>query len=449
MENSRANLKVGNEKAILVNLTLPKTKIDPADSLAELEALAQSAGAIIVWKMYQRRPRIHAATFVGKGKAQEISLKVKELGADVVIFDSDLSPGQIRDLEEIIGCKVIDRSELILDIFATRARTHEAKLQVELAQLQYTYPRLTRMWGHLDTVVGAAGGGIGAVGGIGTRGTGEKQLEIDRRLVSKRLTALKRELESIDIRKQREVDSRAEHFTVSLVGYTNAGKSTLMNCLTGSGTFVADQLFATLDTKTARWNLDREHYVLLSDTVGFVRALPHHLIASFRATLEETVHADLLLHVVDISHPQAEQQLMAVNAVLKELDCNTKDVVLIFNKTDQALKNPENRSMYDTLTGLYPDALSLSARTGTGVDKLVDAVLSRLTGQKLHIRVTCSYKNGRVPNFLRAHGTILSESYNEADVILEATLGRRQLLSLQRLKPTSCDILLGDTTCPL
>ena len=441
METARNSLKVSNEKALLVHVALPNASLGPVESLDELASLAEAAGANVVWRMYQKRRAPSAPLYVGKGKAEQIAEQSDKVDADVVIFDNDLSPAQIRELEKIIKCKVIDRSELILDIFASRARTHQARLQVELAQLEYTFPRLTRMWSHLDTVVGAAGGVAGAVGGIGTRGPGEKQLEIDRRLVSKRLTALRRELEHIDLRKQRQIESRGEHFKVSLVGYTNAGKSTLLKCLTGTDVFIANQLFATLDTKTKRWNLDRDIHVLLSDTVGFVRDLPHHLVASFRATLEETLNADLLLHVVDVSHPQAEVQLHAVNRVLKEIGCDEKDILLVFNKVDRPIEHLPSRSVRDTLITLYPDALCISARTGQGIDTLHQAVLQRVTGQKLHLRITCSYHDGRAAGFVRAHGEIISEDYTESDIILEAWLGQRQLPGLQRLNPRSCDIL--------
>ena len=283
MQDYRAQLKVKKERAILVGAVMVRRASDfnENDKLAELTALTESAGAVIVDRFIQRVRIIKPKTYIGSGKAEMLAERTKRYDADVVIFDNDLSPAQIRNLEEIIDVKVLDRSELILDIFATRAKTHQAKLQVELAQLQYTYPRLTRMWSHLDTVAGAAGGAgaVGAVGGIGTRGTGEKQLEIDRRLVNKRITELKRDLEAIDKRKLREISGRAGEYKVSLVGYTNAGKSTLMNKLTDAGVFVEDRLFATLDTRTKKWIIERGSEVLLSDTVGFVQHLPHHLVA--------------------------------------------------------------------------------------------------------------------------------------------------------------------------
>ena len=442
MEPQSTSTKNAIEKALLVNVTLPSAPLLPKESLAELGSLAEAAGLQVVHETYQKRSRINPALYVGKGKAEDLALRADQSGADVIIFDNDLSPGQIRELEKIVGRKIIDRSELILDIFAGRARTHEAKLQVELAQLEYVYPRLTRMWGHLDTVVGAGGGGkAGAVGGVGTRGPGEKQLEIDRRLVKKRLNFLRSQIEEIQKRKSRQVQARHDHFTVSLVGYTNAGKSTLMNTLTGTGTFTANQLFATLDTKTSRWNLGLEYSVLLSDTVGFVRDLPHHLVASFRATLEEATHADLLLHVVDVSHPQAEMQMQAANKVLEELGCDKKDMLLLFNKVDRV----DGRHSRDLMRTLYPEALPISARTGAGVDQVVQAVITRLIGQKVRVRVACSQADGKIPSFLRAHGEVHSTVYQDSITIMEATIGRRQLFNLQRLGPITCDLLTPES----
>ncbi|NLH41329.1 MAG: GTPase HflX, partial [Planctomycetes bacterium] len=331
MEKLRETLRVKKERAILVAALLPNH--GTYDNLAELTSLAESAGAIVVDRFKQKIRTINPSTYIGKGKADQLAGRVKKYKADVIIFDNDLSPGQIRELETVAQTKVVDRSELILDIFATRAQTRQAKLQVELAQLQYTYPRLTRMWSHLDTVTGAAGGSTaGAVGAIGVRGPGEQQLEIDRRIVSKRIVELKRELEGLDRRKLREIKGREDFFQVCIVGYTNAGKSTLLNALTDAGTFVEDRLFATLDTKTRKWVPARGVEVLLSDTVGFVRDLPHQLVASFKATLEEAVFADVLLHVIDVSNPEVLSQIESVNGVLAEIGCSEKPVVLAFNK---------------------------------------------------------------------------------------------------------------------
>src|SRR5437867_2846164 len=340
-ELKRSELSVRQERAILVGVILPKSTADPRDPLGELASLAKTAGAKVVGNVLQKRARIDAKTYIGSGKALEIAqLAIKEK-ADVVIFDNDLSPGQIGSLEKIIneeaqsprgeGIKVIDRSELILDIFATRAQTSEAKLQVELAQMQYTYPRLARMWNHLERIASGAAGGMG----IGTRGPGETQLETDRRIVRKRISDLKSDIEKIQQRKSRLVAERnRENFTVCIVGYTNAGKSTLFNTLTAAGTYADDKLFATLDTKTRAWKLERGTEVLLSDTVGFVRDLPHNLVASFKATLEEAVHADLLLHVLDVGHPHAQQQFESVHLVLEEIGAKGKDEILLLNKID-------------------------------------------------------------------------------------------------------------------
>jgi len=433
----RTNSNVLNEIALLVHVTLPGDKIPQAESLEELESLAEAAGAIVAGYCSQRLYKINPACYVGSGKAQEIAQRAAEYNANVIIFDNDLSPAQIRELEKIINLKVIDRSELILDIFASRARTSEARLQVELAQLQYTYPRLTRMWTHLDTVVGAAGGTAGAVGGLGTRGPGEKQLEIDRRLVQKRLTFLKNKSNEIDKRKHRQVRSRHQHYTICLVGYTNAGKSSLMNALTGIKTLSENKLFSTLDTKTTSWNLTQGMTALLSDTVGFVRDLPHHLIASFRATLEEAIHADLLLHVLDVSHTQAEAQMESVNRVIQEMGCESSDNILLLNKIDRR----EAKERLDTLKTLYPDSIAISAKNGMGLEVLVDRVIHKIRGEKLHLEVTFPPSNGLISNFLRAKGEIVTETYTDSQVVLEAVLGKRQLPELQRLRPDSCRII--------
>jgi len=413
-------------------------KTNSDDTLGELTALAESAGAVIVDRFIQKVNRINPATYIGSGKAEMLAGRVKAKEADVVIFDNDLSPAQIRELEKIVKCKVLDRSELILDIFATRAQTKQARLQVELAQLEYTYPRLTRMWSHLDTVAGAAGGtGAGAVGGIGTRGTGEKQLEIDRRLVNKRITELKRDIAAIDKRKLREIDGRSDFYTISLVGYTNAGKSTLLNTLTGAHVYVKDQLFATLDTRTRKWQLDSGVEVLLSDTVGFVSKLPHHLVASFKATLEETVNADLLLHVVDASSVDVFEQIKSVEDVLKELGCDQKEMLVLLNKSD----NIANKATFESVQTVFPEALSISAKTGLNLDRLAEAIAEKVRGQHLRVRVTCSQANGKLQSYLRTVGRDLTEEYFDGTVQIETTLGKNQLPQLNRLSPQHIEYL--------
>jgi len=436
LEKFRQTLKVKKERAILVAAVVHR--LNEADRLSELTALAESAGAVVVDRFQQKIRKINPSTYIGKGKADQLGTRVKQFNADVVIFDNDLSPGQIRELEKIVEAKVLDRSELILDIFATRARTKQAKLQVELAQLEYTYPRLTRMWSHLDSVAGAGGAtAAGAVGGIGTRGTGEQQLEIDRRLVSKRITELKRELENIDKRRIREINGRKSLFKICLVGYTNAGKSTLLNTLTDAGVFVEDRLFATLDTRTRRWTPTKGTEVLLSDTVGFVKNLPHQLVASFKATLEEAVNADLLIHVVDVSNPEALKQIESVNDVLAEIGCGDKPILQVLNKVDVV----RNISDLETLQTLYRDAVSISAKTRFGLDGLCEAVTAKYKGTELLLRVTSSHSNGKVQSFLRARGRIIKEQYSDSSVLIEAQLGRNQLPELKRLGPDIIEIV--------
>jgi GTP-binding protein HflX len=435
LEELRQTLRVRKEKAILVAAILPGSG---NDDLMELTALAESAGAVVIDRLKQKIHSPNPALYIGKGKAEELALRVARNKADVVIFDNDLLPRQIRELEEIIKVKIIDRSELILDIFATRAKTKQARLQVDLAQLEYTSPRLTGMWSHLDTVTGAAGGpAAGAVGGIGTRGTGEKQLEIDRRIAKKKIVDLRRQLEQIDKRRVREIDSRSGLFKICLVGYTNAGKSTLLNALTGADSLVEDRLFATLDTRTKRWILDRGLEVLLSDTVGFIKNLPHHLVASFKATLEEAVNADLLLHIIDVSNPEVSKQIGAVNKVLEELGCGQKQILEVFNKVDIV----PDISRFEMLQTLYPQAVSVSAKTGLGLAQLTRSVIERCKGSQVVLRLKCSPANGKIISFLHAHGKIIEEKYDDGFVQIEVKLGQHQLPVLKKLNPEELTIL--------
>src|SRR5687767_903296 len=392
----RSELSVRQERAILVGVILPDSTADPRNPLGELASLAKTAGAKVVGQILQRRQKVDAGTYIGSGKVMEIAHLARKEKANVILFDNDLSPGQIGALEKTInkelgtsygeGPMVLDRSELILDIFATRAQTYEAKLQVELAQLQYTYPRLARMWGHLERIAGS-GAGLG----IGARGPGETQLETDRRLVRKRISDLKSEIDVIQERKTRLVQQRnREHFTVCIVGYTNAGKSTLFNTLTAAGTYADDKLFATLDTKTRAWRLERGTEVLLSDTVGFVRDLPHNLVASFKATLEEAVHADLLLHVLDVGHPHAEQQFKSVHQVLEEIGADGKPEILLLNKTD----TEEGAAAFPVWRPLYPDAIPISGKTGAGLAQLQEAVYQAVRGQQVDLTLEADVTNG-------------------------------------------------------
>lgn len=435
MDDIREKLEVNKERAILVGAVLMGRLGDGAkkhDNLAELGSLVETAGAEVVDRFIQKVYKINASTYIGSGKAKMLWDRVEEREADVVIFDNDLSPGQIRELEKIIECKVIDRSELILDIFATRARTRQAKLQVELAQLEYTYPRLTRMWSHLDRVAGGS-----SSGGVGTRGTGEKQLEIDKRLVNKRITELKRELDTIDKRKLREIGGRKGVYTVSLVGYTNAGKSSLMNAMTDAGVFVQDRLFATLDTRTKKWQLDGGAEVLLSDTVGFVSHLPHQLVESFKATLEEAVNANLLLHVIDVSSEEVFDQIESVEKVLKEIGCEDKEMLILLNKSDVI----SSKSAVESLQTIYPGAICVSAKTGMNMDEIANAVLAKYKGGDVEVCVRCHAGDGRVLSYLRAHAVIESEDYEDNEVLIRARVGKSQMPGLRKICRDGIEIL--------
>jgi GTP-binding protein HflX len=371
---------------------------------------------MVVGELTQKRQDIQLATYIGSGKLEELQGLVQATDADVVIFDNDLSPAQARNLERALQVKVLDRSEVILDIFATRAQTVESRLQVELAQLEYSMPRLKQMWTHLSRQ---------GVGGIGLRGPGETQLEVDRRLVTTRIRDLKHKLAEVQARKEREVKSRGGEHTVSLVGYTNAGKSQLMNALTKAGVYVKNQLFSTLDTRTRQWHIRDWGRVLLSDTVGFIRDLPHHLVASFKATLSEARYAKLLLHVVDASSPQAEDHIRAVNAVLKELECDKKSSILVLNKIDKIA----DKTTLQVLQAHHPRAVAVSGLTGEGIDRLEDAVMEALAAEFAEAEVITDAGNGRVLAFLNAHAEVYRQEFraDTNDVVVRCHLPRHLL----------------------
>ena len=358
------------EKVITVGLVLPELSRGIAEEhLDELEKLIETAGGAVVEKILARRQAPDPATFVGSGKAEEVKQLAERLQATLVVFDDDLSPAQARNLEKIISAKVIDRSGLILDIFAGRARSREAKTQVELAQLEYLLPRLTRAWTHLER----------QAGGIGTRGVGETQLELDRRIIRTRIAHLKRELTKIERQRDTQRKSRNAVFTVALVGYTNAGKSTLFNQLTRGGAEAIDKLFATLDAKSQRAAFEMPRETVIVDTVGFLRKLPHHLVASFRSTMEEAVAADLVLHVIDVSHPQFEDQRAVGDEVLKDLGVDAGRVIEVYNKADRG----------EHLDVRRRDAVTISALTGRGIERLVDAIRERemREGEVMHLDI--------------------------------------------------------------
>ncbi len=430
-------LSISGKRAVLVGAVLKGCQ-EQFDNLTELTSLSQTAGAIVVDRFIQKVSFIKPATYIGGGKANMLAERVKRFEADIAIFDNDLSPGQIRALEAILDCQVVDRSELILDIFATGARTRQAKLQIELAQLEYTYPRLTRMWSHLDTVAGAGGGtAAGAVGGVGTRGTGEKQLEIDRRIVNKRITELKRELVIIEKRRNREIDARGDAFKICLVGYTNAGKSTVMNAVTRAGVLAEDKLFATVDTRTKRWQLENGAQALLSDTVGFVRHLPHQFVESFKATLAEAVNADLLIHVVDASSERVFEQIESVMTVLKEIGCENKDMLILLNKCDAVV----NISNLETLQTLYPEAITISAKTGLNLEIAAAQIAAGINGKQTTIKVVCDAANGKLQSYLRKHADIKDEQYTETTVVIKAAIGANRISAIKNLSPSKFEVI--------
>ena len=399
------------ERVFLVGAELKKgNTFDVNESMEELSELATTAGANIIGEGTQKLDRPHVATFIGKGKAGEFAEMAKQGRVDTVIFDDELSPAQNRNLERIFDCKVLDRTALILDIFAQRARTREGKMQIEMAQLQHILPRLTRMWTHLSR----------QKGGIGMRGDGESQLEVDRRRIQERIARLRRELEEVKrVRStQRRGRQRSQWPLVSIVGYTNAGKSTLLNKLTGSEVLSEDKLFATLDPTTRRVRLPTNQNALLSDTVGFIRKLPHQLVESFKATLEEVVEADILMHVVDVSNRAAVEQIQAVDEVLKEIDGDDKPTLMVFNKVDQL---PERNGNLHWLRE-YDHAVAMSARTGEGMEELMAELgtMLRPIRKCLHLRIPAA--NGAAQARVRALGQIDEEHYEGEWVHLYARI---------------------------
>ena len=403
------------ERAVLVGLSCPGfTAEQDADerTMDELRALAETAGAEAVAMTLQRRPAPEARTFIGEGKAEEVKLLAEENEATLILFDNELSPSQTRNLEELIGRTVLDRSALILDIFAQRARTGEGKLQVELAQYQYILPRLAGMWTHL--VRQTAGGGKSP---IGTRGPGETQLETDRRHIRKRIDKLKADLEQV--RQVRAVQRRQRKKTelpmVAIVGYTNAGKSTLLNTLTGADIPANDRLFDTLDPTTRKKRISDTQEILLSDTVGFIRKLPHHLVSAFKATLEELAYADLLLHVVDVSDEDWRIQAETVERVVAQLGAQDIPRVMVYNKADKC--DP------DTIPYFRPDeGVAISAKTGEGIDELLKTIERALGRGKHKVKLLIPYSAGAVLDMLHREAQIESTDYAAEGTLVEAVV---------------------------
>ena len=397
------DLKEMEERVILVAVSTSDHD-DTEKSLDELEELAKTAGAVTVGRVIQNLDQVHPGTYVGKGKLDEIKELIWETQATGVICDDELSPAQLGNMEDALEIKVMDRTLIILDIFAGRASTNEGKIQVELAQLKYRQSRLTGLGRSLSRLGG----------GIGTRGPGEKKLEMDRRLIKDRIAQLNRELK--DVMRHREVTreqrSRNNIPVVAIVGYTNAGKSTLLNYLTGAGVLEEDQLFATLDPTTRNLKLPSKQEVLITDTVGFIRKLPHHLIQAFRSTLEEAKYADIILHVVDASNPQVDEQMYIVYETLQNLDVKNKPIITAFNKQDKVEGAPILRDFK------ADHIVRISAKHGTGVDELLDTIEDVLRAQKVYVEKVYPYAEAGKIQLIRKHGELLEESYRDDGIFV-------------------------------
>ena len=392
------------EKFILVAVSTSNEK-ETKSSLDELEELVYTAGAKSVGRLVQNRERIHAVTYLGKGKLEELKEMLLYMEADGVLCDDELSPAQLRNLERILDTKIVDRTMLILDIFAKRASTGEGKIQVELAQLKYAAVRLVGLRSSLSRLGG----------GIGTRGPGEKKIELDRRLIHNRISVLKEELR--EVKKQRDIrrKARRDNFVIAIVGYTNAGKSTFLNKLTGADVLAEDKLFATLDPTTRKLKLPSGNEVLLTDTVGFIRKLPHHLIEAFKSTLEEAKYADLILHMIDASNPEADTQMLIVYNTLRELGIEDKEVVSLYNKIDVM---PEDTILPRDFHAEH--TLKISARTGEGLEEFKELVDKILRQQRIYLEKLIPYKDSAKLALIRKHGELEFEDYREDGIYIKA-----------------------------
>ena len=389
------------------------------ESLDELELLADTAGAVTLMRMSQDRDRLDPATFIGKGKAEEIGKIVEQEKVSLVIFDDDLSAVQVRNLEKAFQCKVLDRSALILDIFAARARTSEAKCQVELAQLEYLLPRLTRQWTHLSK----------QFGGIGTKGPGETQIETDRRMIRTRISHLRERLDRITQQRTTQRKERTKHTRAALVGYTNVGKSTLLNLLSGSDVLVENKLFATLDPTTRIVPLSPSSAILMTDTVGFIRKLPHHLVASFKSTLEEVTEADLLLHIVDILSPLYEDQIRVVQETLEDLGAAEKTTLMVFNKIDRL----NDRGIIPSLLEKYPRSVCISAMRGINIIGLKEKIQELVNTEFVEETIVVPQSDPRLISSIYDFGEVLDRSYEDNSVHLIVRVARKDLEHLRAI----------------
>lgn len=419
--------KAPKEKALLigVNLSSQHDLLSMEDSLEELERLAETAGVVVIGTVTQNLNSPNSKTYIGAGKIEEVEILASELEADLVIFDNELSPRHQRELEKILGesLQVIDRTALILDIFAQHAHTSEGSLQVELAQYEYRLPRLTHAWTHLARQAGGGGGRAGGVGGVGLRGPGETQLEVDRRMITKRIQFIKEELEKVRAHRMRYRERRKKFRipVVALVGYTNAGKSTLLNQLSDADVYVANQLFATLDPTTRRVDLPGGKSVLFTDTVGFIQKLPTELVAAFRATLEEITEADVLLHVVDITHQNASAQAKSVQETLIDIGAGDIPIVTAFNKVD-LLKDPESAiAILDEFSSTYP----ISALSGLGLNEMLVALEDELFETYLKVDVKLPFKEGHLLSLFHEQGQVQDVTHTGDGVRIQGLIPRR------------------------
>lgn len=393
------------ERAALVALhTNNITRELVEEHLSELEELALTAGADAVYRMIQSKYTVDPAYYIGKGKAEELAQVVEDKKIDLVIFDDDLSPVQVRNLEKLLNRKIVDRSGLILDIFAFRAKTKEAKTQVELAQLQYLLPRLTRAWTHLSK----------QYGGIGTKGPGETQIETDRRIIRNRISHLKENLLKIEAHRLTQSAGRKHMTKLSLVGYTNAGKSTLFNLLTSANVFAEDKLFATLDPTTRSFVLGSNRKFLLSDTVGFIRKLPHHLVASFKSTLNEVRDADIILHVIDLSHRYYEDHIAVVEQTMKDLNFHAKKIIRVFNKVDAVSK----KHLLDYVINKYDDSVIVSARRGINITTLQEKILSFAEEAFIQEEINLPADKSRIAAKIHSLADVISTKYDEDRILI-------------------------------
>lgn len=418
------------ERAILVgvvNSEARRSRVD--DSLEELALLADSAGADVIHRFTQERQRLDPAYFIGKGKAEELAWLVQEKNIQIVIFDDDLSPVQARNLERLVNCKIIDRSGIILDIFASRARTREAKTQVELAQLQYLLPRLTRQWTHLSK----------QFGGIGTKGPGETQIETDRRVIRTRISHLRKKLTQINRERFIQRKGRDQFPRLALVGYTNAGKSTLLNWFSQAEVAVEDRLFATLDSTVRLVTLSPVHKILLSDTVGFIRKLPHHLVASFQSTLDEVRESTMILHVIDVSHPRFEEHIIVVNETLEELGAQGKPTIMVFNKIDKIAP----KALVPYLRNSYEHAVFIAAARGINMASLEQKIIERLDADLIEESIILRQEDYALISHIHEIADITEKIYEPDAVTLRIRIRRleaerlRKVLEQRRFPPTN------------